>query len=165
MYLLKKIIRNFKCLQKLVYIQKKDAFIFAMPCWIQKQNLCGLKWISGYPENTQLGYQYMTGLLILNCVETGIPLSIMDCRWITAMRTGAVSGIAAKYLAHPDSEILGILGCGVQGRTNLEAILFTCPNIKRVFVFDIIQENAQQFVKEMGQKFDIEIISFTGQKE
>jgi len=144
---------------------KQDAFIYAMPCWVPKYNSCGLKWVSGYPDNTQLGYQYITGLLILNCVETGIPLSIMDCKWITAMRTGAVSGVAAKYFSRPDSEILGILGCGVQGRTNLEAILITCPNIRRVFAFDIAPENTRKFVKEMSSKFSLEIIPATRQKE
>lgn len=144
---------------------KKDAFIHAMPCWLPKYKACGIKWVSGYPENPKLGYQYITGLLILNSTETGVPLSIMDCRWITAMRTGAVSGLAAEYLARPDSELLGILGCGVQAKTNLEAILVTCPNIKKVLVFDIIPENAKKFAKEMGAKFNLEIIPVAKRKE
>jgi len=143
---------------------KKDAFIHAMPCWLPKYKACGIKWVSGYPENPKLGYQYITGLLVLNSTETGVPLSIMDCRWITAMRTGAVSGLAAEYLARPDSELLGILGCGVQAKTNLEAILVTCPNIKKVLVFDIIPENAKKFAKEMGTKFNLEIIPVTKRK-
>ena len=53
-------------------------------------------------------------MLILNDPETGIPLAVMDCVWITAKRTGAATAVAAKYLARPDSEVTGILGCGFQ---------------------------------------------------
>jgi len=144
---------------------KKDAFIHAMPCWIPKFKSCGIKWVSGYPESPKLGYQYITGLLMLNSTETGVPLSVMDCRWITAMRTGGISGLAAKYLARPDSELIGILGCGQQAKTSLEAILVTCPNIKKVLGFDIIPENAKKFAEEMGAKFNLEIIPVVTQKE
>jgi len=144
---------------------RKDAFIHAMPCWIPKFKSCGIKWVSGYPENPKLGYQYITGLLMLNSTETGVPLSVMDCRWITAMRTGAVSGLASKYLARSDSEVIGVLGCGQQAKTSLEAILVTCSNIKKVFAFDIISENAKKFAKEMGIKFNLEIIPVVKRKE
>lgn len=144
---------------------KQDAFIHAMPCWIPKHKSCGIKWVSGYPKNPSLGYPYITGLLILNSTETGIPLSVMDCRWVTAMRTGAISGLVAKYLARRDSELLGILGCGVQARTSLEAILSTCPNIKKVLAFDIIPRNAKKFAEEMGTKFKLDVITVSKPKE
>jgi len=51
----------------------------------------------------------------------------MDCVWITAKRTGAATALAAKYLARPESERVGILGCGVQGRSNLEALRVLFP--------------------------------------
>ena len=54
-------------------------------------------------------------------------LAVMDCTWITAMRTGAATALAASYLARPESETVGILGCGVQGRTNLEALQCSLP--------------------------------------
>lgn len=142
-----------------------DAFIHAMPCWFPKHKACGIKWVSGYPGNNKQGYSYINGLLVLNCIETGLPLSVMDCVWITAKRTGAVTGLVAKYLARPGSEVIGILGCGVQGRNNLEALLVTCPNIKRIYAFDIIAENAKKYSKEMENKFNIEVIPVATQKE
>src|SRR5512142_466010 len=96
-----------------------DAFIHAMPAFIPALHSVGVKWVSGYPENFKRGLPYITGLLILNDDETGLPLAVMDCTWITAYRTGAASALAAQYLARPQSEVAGILACGVQGRTNL----------------------------------------------
>ena len=144
---------------------RENAFIHAMPCWVPKHNAAGIKWVSGYPENQARGLPYIAGLLILNDPETGLPTCIMDCGWITAMRTGAVSGMSAKYFARPDSEVLGILGCGVQGRTNLEAILCTCPNIKRVNAFDIHPEVTRAYVEEQSAKFDVEIVPVATHKE
>ncbi|MCJ7583831.1 MAG: hypothetical protein MUO30_03555, partial [Anaerolineales bacterium] len=61
-----------------------DAFIHAMPAYIPSLKSAGIKWVSGYPENYKRGLPYITGLLILNDAETGIPLVVMDCTWITA---------------------------------------------------------------------------------
>jgi len=100
-----------------------DAFIHAMPAYIPSMRSAGIKWVSGYPENFKRGLPYINGLMILNDVETGIPYAVMDCSWITAMRTGAASALSAKYLARPDSETVGILACGVQGRTDRKSVV------------------------------------------
>lgn len=101
-----------------------------------------MKWVSGYPENHKRGLPYISGLLILNDEETGIPLAVMDCTWITAMRTGAATAVAAKHLARPESETVGILGCGVQGRSNLEALHVLFP-LKQVVAYDTNPEIQQ----------------------
>jgi ornithine cyclodeaminase/alanine dehydrogenase len=80
-----------------------DAFIHAMPAYIPSLNSAGIKWVSGYPENQKKGLPYISGLLILNDPETGIPICVMDCTWVTAMRTGAATAVAAKHLANKDS--------------------------------------------------------------
>src|SRR5512146_103132 len=81
-----------------------DAFIHAMPAFIPALHSVGVKWVSGYPGNGKRGLPYISGLLILNDQVTGMPLAVMDCIWITAMRTGAATALAAKYLARPDSQ-------------------------------------------------------------
>jgi ornithine cyclodeaminase/alanine dehydrogenase len=134
-----------------------DAFIHAMPAFIPSMKSAGLKWVSGYPANQAKGLPYISGLLVLNDVETGIPYSVMDCTWITAYRTGAASALAAKYLARPESETVGILACGVQGRTNLEALL-ALFSITRVFAYDIVPEVQAGFVAEISEKFGLDII-------
>jgi len=78
-------------------------------------------------------------------------LSVMDCVWITAMRTGAATALAAKYLARPDSTSVGILGCGVQGRTNLLALKELFP-LTSVRAYDIVPERSQSYALEMRQK-------------
>lgn len=134
-----------------------DNFIHAMPAYIPALKSAGVKWVSGFPENQQRGLPYITGLLILNNPETGIPVSVMDCVWITAMRTGAATAIAAKYLARSNSSTVGVLGCGVQGRSNLEAldVLFSINQVK---AYDINNEAAATYRKEMEERFDIEVI-------
>ncbi len=134
-----------------------DAFIHAMPAYIPSMRSAGIKWVSGYPDNFKRGLPYISGLLILNDAETGIPYAVMDCTWITAYRTGAASGLAAKYLARPESETVGILACGVQGRTNLEALACLFP-IKRVYAYDVLPEIQQKFIDEMSAKFGFEMI-------
>ena len=141
-----------------------DAFIHAMPAYIPSMKSAGIKWVSGYPENFRRGLPYITGLLILNDDETGIPYAVMDCTWITAYRTGAASALAAKYLANPKSEVAGILACGVQGRTNLEALKCVFP-IKRVYAYDIRSDIQSSYTKEMSEKLGVEIVSVLDPKQ
>ena len=121
-----------------------DNFIHAMPAYIPALNSAGIKWVSGFPGNAKKGLPYITGLLILNDPETGIPLAVMDCEWITAMRTAAASAVAAKRLARPDSAKLGVLGCGVQGITNAEALNVLFP-IEEVFAYDLLSKSVEKF--------------------
>ncbi len=135
---------------------RKDAFIHAMPAYIPSLEAAGIKWISGYPQNQAKGLPYITGLLILNDPDTGIPISLMDATWITAKRTGAATAVAAKQLARSDSSTAGIIACGVQGRSNLEA-LSAVFRLRKVKVYDIYPEIAQRFAREMGQLLELEI--------
>ncbi len=133
-----------------------DAFIHAMPAYIPSLRSAGIKWVSGYPENFKRGLPYISGLLILNDADTGVPYTVMDCTWITAYRTGAASALAAKYLARPESETAAILACGVQGRTNLEAL--ACAfRLKKVYAYDVLPEVQEKYVREMSTKLGLEI--------
>ena len=126
----------------------KDAFIHAMPAYIPSLGAAGMKWVSGYPENQKKRLPYITGLLILNDPETGFPISVMDATWITAQRTGAATAVAAKHLARPESSSAGILACGVQGRSNLEAL--ACAfKLRKIRAFDLFPDVARKFAKEM----------------
>ena len=135
---------------------RPDAFIHAMPAYIPSVQAAGLKWVSGYPGNQARGLPYITGLLILNDPDTGVPLAVMDCTWITAQRTGAATAVAARHLARPDSASVGIVACGVQGRSNLEALacLFT---IRRVKAYDLHPDVAQRYAREMEERLGVEV--------
>ena len=141
-----------------------DAFIHAMPAYIPSLRSAGIKWVSGYPDNQKRSLPYISGLLILNDVETGIPYAVMDCAWITAYRTGAASALAAKYLARPESKTAGILACGVQGRTNLEALKVLFP-IERVYAYDIHPDRQQKYIEEMSAKLSVEVIGVIEPKQ
>jgi ornithine cyclodeaminase/alanine dehydrogenase len=141
-----------------------DAFIHAMPAFIPSMRSAGIKWVSGYPENFKRGLPYITGLMIMNDVETGIPYAVLDCSWITAMRTGAASALSAKYLARPNSEIVGILACGVQGRTNLEALACLFP-VNRVYAYDILPDVQKKFVAEMSKRLGLDIVGVKDPKQ
>lgn len=134
-----------------------DAFIHAMPAYIPALHSVGIKWVGGYPDNQKRGLPYITGLLILNDDQTGVPLAVMDCTWITAKRTGAATAVAAKYLALPDSESVGILGCGVQGRSNLEALnaLF---KLKRVVAFDSVPEQIDRYMVDIQKSLGLTVV-------
>lgn len=132
-----------------------DAFIHAMPAYVPSIKAAGMKWVGGYPANHQRGLPYISGLLILNDADTGIPLAVMDCIWITAMRTGAATAVAARYLARADSKTAAILGCGVQGRSNLEALKVVLPGLSEVRAFDVLTEAQEKFLRESAEKYGI----------
>ena len=135
-----------------------NNFIHAMPAYIPAMKSAGVKWVSGFPHNQEKGLPYISGLVILNDPETGLPISIMDCVWITAKRTGAATAIAAKHLARPDSSIVGILGCGVQGRSNIEALSVNFP-LTRVKAYDINPVRSAEYASEIETRFGLKVTS------
>ncbi len=141
-----------------------DNFIHAMPASIPALNSAGIKWVSGFPDNPQKGLPYITGLLILNDPATGLPIAVMDCVWITAKRTGAATALSARYLARSESSVVGMLGCGVQGRSNVEALNVIFP-LKRVMAYDTDPDVLKRYVQEMQSQFDIEVVPVNQPRE
>jgi len=110
----------------------------AMPAYID--GIAGLKWVSGYPDNHRYNLPTVMATIILCDPETGRPLVIMSGEYITNIRTGAAGGVAVKYLARSDSTVVGMIGAGIQARTQLLAIIEVLPSIKEVKVFDLRKE-------------------------
>ena len=132
---------------------RPDCFIHAMPAYVKELEVAGLKWVSGYPPNTAKGLPYISGLLVLSDCETGVPLAVMDCVWITAMRTGASVGIAARYLAREGSDTAAIVGCGVQARTSLRALVEELPALAAVRCCDLLPAATQRYIADMAALF------------
>jgi len=143
---------------------RPDAFIHAMPAYVPGLGAAGLKWVSGYPANPARGLPYISGLIVLNDEDTGLPYAVMDCTWITAQRTGAATALSARYLARRDSRTAGIIACGVQGRTNLRALATRFP-LERVFVYDVVPEVQRRFVEEMSATLGIDVVGVTSPKD
>ena len=136
---------------------KPDSFIHAMPAYYEKLGIGGLKWVSGYPSNRALGLPQIAGLMIVNSMETGMPLAVMDCRWITAVRTAAVSAITAKHCAKEGTESLGVVGCGVQGRMTLVAFKKVIPELDEVSVYDINPEAMNRYKADYEKEVGVNI--------
>jgi ornithine cyclodeaminase/alanine dehydrogenase-like protein (mu-crystallin family) len=122
-----------------------------MPGYLSQRKAAGLKWVSRFSSNAAHDLPAVMGLIVLNDVETGQPLALMDCRWVTAMRTGAASAVAAKFLARKDAEVVGIVGAGVQGRYNLLALKEVLPAVRIARVFDINGKVLQECAASMSE--------------
>ena len=118
------------------------GFFGIMPAY---NRALGAKLVTFYPENKSIHTH--NGLIILFRPETGEPIAVMDGRYITEMRTAAVSAAATDLLARRDTRVLAILGSGVQARSHLEAL-------RMVRHFDEVRvwspHNAQKFADEHG---------------
>ena len=107
----------------------------------------GIKWIPSFPKNpSKYGLPRANALIILNDTETGMPLAVMDGTLISAMRTGAVGGVGAKYLAREDSEVVALIGTSVQARTQALALKEALPNLKE---FRGYRRNEQKRIRDM----------------
>lgn len=119
-----------------------------MPAFLPATGALSIKTVSVFKDNVKKGLPTIFGTVLLLDSESGAPLSIMDGTRLTAIRTGAASAVASKYLAKKDARVAAIFGAGVQGRTQLEAIC-TVRHIEEVRVVDRDQKAAERFVKEM----------------
>ncbi|PAB58353.1 ornithine cyclodeaminase family protein [Anaeromicrobium sediminis] len=134
-----------------------NSFIHAMPAYLEQMQAIGLKWVSGYPPNREKNLPVINGLQIINCAQTGVPLAVMNATWTTTVRTAAVSAVTAMRCARKDSEVVGIIGAGVQGRINIIALKKILPQIKKCKVYDIFPAASDGFREEISKKLDIEI--------
>lgn len=142
-----------------------DAFIHAMPAYVKAMKAAGMKWVSGYPANQAKGLPYISGLLILNDPMNGLPTCVMDCSWVTAKRTGAATAVAAKHLARKDSEIMAMLACGVQGRTNVEALKVVMPRLSTVQAYDVDKGVLERYAKDMHSEHGLAVEKMAGPRE
>ena len=134
-----------------------DNFMNAMLAYIPDLKSAGVKWVGGFPQNPRAGLPYISGLLIFNDVDTGLPLCVMDCVWITAKRTGAATAVAARHLARPESSVMGMLGCGVQGRSHVEA-LREIFKLQKVMAYDVDAAAQKQYAQEISRTFNLEVV-------
>ncbi|ALM75100.1 ornithine cyclodeaminase family protein [Thermococcus barophilus] len=144
-------------LRTIIDIEKHKGTMLYMPCYLEENDALAIKVVSVYEENLKKGFPTIFATVLVNDPETGKPLAIMEGGYLTAMRTGATSGVATRYLARKDSRTVGIIGAGVQARTQLWAVYEVRP-LKKVFVYDISMERAKSFADYMSKKLGIEII-------
>lgn len=129
------------------------------PCYLGGDvNAAGIKWAGSNPANPKrLGLPRALAMFVLNDPETTYPQAIMESTVISGMRTGAVAGLAAKYLARKGSEVAGILGAGVIARYQAMAFRETMPDLKLIKVFDVVSEKAEAWAREMSDRLGVQV--------
>ena len=127
-----------------------------MPAYIGSLEAFSTKIVSIYRKNLAIGLPTLMSTIILDNPKTGEVKSIMDGSFITAMRTGGLGGLAAKYLSRSDAHSVGIFGAGAQARTQLIA-LKEVRVVEQVRVYDSVTSRAERFSKEMSKRIDAPI--------
>ena len=128
-----------------------DGGALFMPVHLPRQNQLGVKVVTVIPENRERDLPTIQALVAVFDSETGRPLAVMDGELLTAMRTGAASGVATDTLARKNASVAAVIGAGVQGMRQLEAVC-TVRTIREALVFDPDRERAEAFATEMGRR-------------
>ncbi|MDP7608554.1 MAG: ornithine cyclodeaminase family protein [Candidatus Marinimicrobia bacterium] len=144
----------FNPLRSSMLIPGENGLLSMMPGYLNKQDIMGIKSVSVYPENANIGLESHQGSVTLFNALNGTPLAIMDAGQITAIRTAAVSGLATRILAKKNSKILAILGSGIQAKTHIEAMT-TILNLEEIRVWSKNKKNAKKLVEEQRKKYAI----------
>lgn len=107
-----------------------------------------VKWFGYFPGNRRFGRPDFLPLIILNEGESGMPVAVMDGTWISGLRTGSLTAVAAKYMARPGADSIGFVACGLQARSNFAALMAVFP-LKRAVLYSRRRATAESFAAEV----------------
>lgn len=142
-----------------------DGLALYMPAYLKEMNALACKVVTVYKNNpAKFNIPTTIGKLLLQNPETGEVICIMDAGYLTAVRTGAASGVAVKYLARKNSNTTGIFGAGVQAKMQLWAV-GCAVKLTKAFVYDISAEAMDKFADEMSKMLNLEIIKCSSSDE
>jgi len=128
-----------------------DGSALFMPVHLPRQKQLGVKVVTVIPDNRERDLPTIQALVAIFDSETGRPMAVMDGELLTAIRTGAASGVATDVLARKNASVAAVIGAGVQGRRQLEAVCCV-RTIREALVFDSDREQAEIFANEMGRR-------------
>jgi len=134
-----------------VPVAKREGVTLFMPAYLTSSDALGAKIVSVFPGNLERGLPTIHAVVVVVDAETGRPMAMMDGTYLTALRTGAASGVATELLARSDARVAAIFGAGAQARTQLEAVC-TVRRIETVWVFDPVRGAAAAYVAEMRMR-------------
>lgn len=139
-------------LRTAIEVEPGKADTLLMPAYVPSVNALGFKVVSVFRDNPTRGLPTINALVCLVSDRTGEPLAIMDGTYLTALRTGAVSGAATDLLARADARVLVVIGAGAQGVTQAAAVCTVRP-IERVIVVDPSDEARQRYRTAIEQEW------------
>ena len=142
-----------------ISITPPDGLALYMPAYLKEMGALACKVVTSYKNNpVKHNLPTIMGKVLLQDPETGDVICIMDGGYLTAVRTGAASGVATKYLARDDkSQKVGIFGAGVQAKAQLWAMA-VARDLAKAYVYDIADEAVTEFIKEMSIKLNLEVV-------
>ena len=140
-----------------INLAEPEGTALFMPSYLKPTGMIGVKTVTLFEDNRKNDIPYIQGMVNLYDGRNGSPKAVLDAMTITALRTGAVSGLATRLLARKDSKVCGSFGAGVQDRTQLEAVCAVRP-IQKAYVFDPFPAAAEKFAVEMAEKLGIEVL-------
>lgn len=111
---------------------RQDGFLHAMPAYLADADVAAVKWVGGSAGNKARGLPYISGLILVNDSETGLPIAIMDAAEITAARTAAASGVCIRRFAGEGWERVALIGFGEQGRAHARLLEAMNPDVSLV---------------------------------
>lgn len=129
--------------------------LLTMPAQIGGAPVSAVKVVTVCPENAARGLPTIYAAVLVTDALTGAPLALMDGRVLTALRTGAASGLATDLLAVPQASILAVIGAGVQARTQIAAVCAVRP-ITEIRIFGLI--GAEQMAEELRGQYPARIV-------
>ncbi|CAM2907852.1 ornithine cyclodeaminase family protein [Legionella worsleiensis] len=139
-----------------ISIDEEKALTLTMPAYLAQEKTLGLKVVSIFPNNLAKNSPSINGFIMLLDASTGQPKVLMDAAYLTALRTGAISGLATKYFAQDNANHAAIIGSGAQSLAQLEAIN-SVRTIKRVSIWSRNIKNAEEFAKKVEKQYDINV--------
>ena len=148
--------RAFQPLRTIHVLPGGNLYAF-MPAYLGENDYFGAKVLTQFKGNLGTGWPSHMGYVQICESVHGSTVGMVDADSITAIRTGAVSGLATDLLARKDCKTLAVIGCGVQGRGHLEAMLAVRPGIQTVRCYDLSAENAGRYAQEMSEKFKVPV--------
>ncbi|HNS16813.1 MAG TPA: hypothetical protein PKI34_03220 [Bacteroidales bacterium] len=129
-----------------------------MPAYLKEMKALAVKVVTIYKENpAKYQFPVVMGKVLLQDPDSGDVICIMDGGYLTAVRTGAASGVATRYLARKDEgQLLAVFGTGVQAKMQLLAVA-EARKLSGALVFDLSAASAQKFAEELGPKVNFPI--------
>ncbi len=147
-----------------IMLPEYNGSISFMPSYLEESRAQATKIISIYPDNPKRGLPTTAAWVVVNDPETGQIKAFLDGTYLTGVRTGAVSGVAAKYLAPLDAKIAAVFGAGVQARNQAWAAA-TVRKLDEIRVYDPINSAVDKFAKEMQKKLGVQIVKSASGEE
>lgn len=127
------------------------------PVYSPQTKRIAIKVISQFKNNAMKKLPHSYALLMLQDAETGIPLAVMDADYLTAIRTGAASGLASDLLSRKKSSILSIIGAGPQAAAQAKAVM-AVRDISKISIYDPSKEKASKLANNLSSRYAVEII-------